>query len=199
MTRYELYVKTWKNCTNCHYHERRKKVVLGSAEELPCDVLFIGESPGESEDVHGVPFFGQAGFVMEDIRRQAIPAHVHVAYNNLTGCYPLGDDGEKEDPDDDCVKICSPRLKEFIALASPRLIITVGKLSHEWLDRSLKVHIPMPQGIPIVGIVHPAAILRQPFIQRELSVRQCVITVRKAVQKHILDIPIVEEVQDART
>lgn len=187
MTRYELYVSQWKDCDRCRYAKKRKRVVTGSAEALPCDVLFIGESPGESEDVHGVPFFGQAGFVLEDIRRRAVPADLTVAINNLTGCYPLDENREKEDPDDDCVKICSPRLKTFVELANPKLIVTVGKHSADWLDTKNKLHIPLPAKVPIVGIMHPAFILRQPFIQRDISVQQCVVTVRNAVKKYITE------------
>lgn len=186
MTRYQLYVRDWKDCTACRYHERRKRVVTGSAEALPADVCFVGESPGESEDVHGIPFYGQAGFLLQDIRTKAIPPEITVAINNLTGCYPLDENGEKEDPDDDCVKICSPRLKTFIELANPKLIVTVGKHSTEWLDTKNKRHIPMPKGVPIVSIMHPAAILRLPYIHREDSVRHCIVVVRNAVREHIL-------------
>lgn len=186
MTRYELYVKTWKDCGLCHYARTRKRVVLGRADELPCDVLFVGEAPGESEDVHGIPFFGQAGMLLDEIIRKGVPEGVSVAINNLTGCIPI-DGGEKGEPDYDCVKACSPRLKQFVDLANPKLLVTVGKHSTEWLDQTWKEAIQLPSGLPQVSIVHPAAILRQPYVNRELSVQHCIVTVRNAVRKHVLE------------
>jgi uracil-DNA glycosylase len=188
MTRYELYVAEWKDCTRCHYSKRRTRVVLGKADSLPCDVAFIGEGPGVSEDRHGIPFYGQAGFLMEQIHSQSVPPHVTTAYTNIVGCIPLKEGTrEKEDPDDECVEACTPRLQEFISLAAPRLIVCIGKQSSDWiLDQSLKYAIEMPEGVPIVSITHPSAINRQPWVNREPAFQQCVITIRTAIKKYVL-------------
>lgn len=185
MTRYELYVSNWQGCTRCKYHERRKHVVTGKATSLPCDVLFVGESPGQSEDCHGVPFYGQAGDTMDKIEKASVPPHLTVGYNNLIGCFPLDEERQKEDPDDECVIACIPRLIEWIALCNPKLIVCVGKHAEDWLDQKMKVSIPVPKHVPIVAIKHPAAIAREPWVQRGLSVDQCVITIKTAIKKHI--------------
>src|SRR5688572_27705229 len=49
---------------------RALNVVLARGD-LPCDVLFIGEAPGDSEDVTGNPFTGPAGSLLDDIITQA--------------------------------------------------------------------------------------------------------------------------------
>lgn len=185
-TRYELYRDEWKNCTLCHYSKTRKKVVTGRASELPADVLFVGESPGESEDVHGIPFYGQSGLLMDQIIARSLPDGVSHAINNLIGCYPLDEHREKEDPDPDCVMICSSRLKTFASLCAPKLVVTVGKHAAAWLDPANKVHIPIAPGVPRVEIVHPAFILRRPWVMRDLDVQQCVVTIKRAVRQHVL-------------
>lgn len=182
MTRYQLHCLEWKNCERCHYSETRKKVVLGKGS-LPCDVLFVGEAPGESEDVHGEPFIGQSGRILDRIVRDAVPIGVSTAFNNLTGCYPM-DDGEKGEPSDECIEACTPRLIDFVRMANPKIVVTVGKLPERWLDQTLKGSIrigPVPQ----LAIVHPAAILRAPFVQRSLMVMKCVVNLRKAIKDHV--------------
>lgn len=55
MTKFELHVQTWSECSACFLSERRQNVVLARGD-IPCDVLFVGEAPGPSEDIIGAPF-----------------------------------------------------------------------------------------------------------------------------------------------
>lgn len=69
---YQRHVESWKNCTRCpaHLHRKHTALVRGS---LPCDVLFVGEAPGESEDVLGKPFVGPAGHLFDHIVKRSLP------------------------------------------------------------------------------------------------------------------------------
>lgn len=181
---YQLHVLEWENCTRCCYHEQRKRVVLGKGV-LPADIFFIGEAPGDSEDVAGDPFVGQSGRHLDGIIAKSGAAKYRCAFSNLTGCIPKTVDGELEDPDPECVEICSPRLIEIVEIANPKLIVLVGKQSAEWMDPTYKHCIKAGVGIPRVEITHPAAIARAPYVQRSLMAQKCVITIRKAIEQYI--------------
>ena len=70
LTLFQEHQNRWKDCTDCSLHASRIKVVLARGK-LPCDILFTGEAPGESENVIGRPFIGPAGKLLDDIVGQA--------------------------------------------------------------------------------------------------------------------------------
>ena len=58
--------KTCKSCTRCGLCETRHNVVFGVGN-VNADVMFVGEGPGEQEDLRGEPFVGPAGKLLDDI------------------------------------------------------------------------------------------------------------------------------------
>lgn len=203
MTRLELHVKSWKDCTRCELHRGRKKVVIGRGS-LPCDVLFVGEAPGKSEDVLGDPFVGKAGHRMNQIIEAAFQPLPPVTYalTNLVGCIPLGEDGNKtEEPECESIEACAPRLREFVEMASPKLIVCVGKLAGVWLnqahlknawkiksDKLFRTAQTTHPGanIPRAEIMHPSAIERANFAQQSLLTQRAVVALRTAAREYLL-------------
>jgi uracil-DNA glycosylase family 4 len=193
---FSLHVQNWSNCQRCEYSTRRTKVCLGRGT-VPCDIVFLGEAPGKSEDVTGQPFVGPAGHLMDEIIRQSVPKDVTYALTNLVGCIPLDEDSEKfSEPSDESVTACAPRLQAFVALAKPQLIVCVGSCARDWLDTSKKKHIPLmstwtsPDGkkthIPRVSVVHPSHILQSNVAMRGFAIRKSVVTITNAVDKYII-------------
>jgi DNA polymerase len=194
---WQLHVKKWSNCTLCEYAKRRTKVALCRGK-LPCDILFIGEAPGPSEDVFGLPFYGPAGNLLDTIIEKAIPKKYSHALTNLVACIPLSEDHEKfSEPDDECVKLCSPRLKEIANMANPQLVVCVGSCARDWLDPKRRSHIPLysrwlskREGkdveIPNVHIVHPAAIIRSNVAMQGFAIQKCIVTIATAVEDYCL-------------
>lgn len=175
-------VNEWKDCTRCPLHVHRCQVVHGRGS-VPCDVLFIGEAPGDSEDATGIAFDGPAGVLLDQIIRDSLPDGVTHGIVNVVGCIPKDEDGVKGGaPDWDSVEACRPRLEAFIRIVRPKLIVTVGKTARDALEQGLKDSIKLPN-VPVIDIVHPASILRQPYAARGLSVRRSVVTVAKAVEQ----------------
>lgn len=201
MTRYELHVQEWSDCQRCDYSKRRKRVVLGKGE-LPCDILIVAEGPGDSEDVCGVPMVAQAGRLMDKIliksgivkpnnegfiwgEGETPPATwtYTVSITNLVGCIPLAANRDKEEPDYDAVVACRPRLEEWIEFADPRLVITAGKPAKEWFDQTWKECIKTKA--PVVNIMHPSGILRQPYVARGEILKQEIVRIRSAIKTYI--------------
>ena len=84
----------WINCYGCDLCEQRDKVVLLRGK-IPCDVLFIGEAPGVSEDTLGKPFVGPAGTLLDNIIEESDPGELKLAWTNVIACIPKDDDGHK--------------------------------------------------------------------------------------------------------
>lgn len=178
------HVQRWDGCKRCPLGEQRDRMCFGRSEwplgtdhpvlHLPCDVLFVGEAPGTSEDTAGLPFVGPAGRLMDQIIERALPEGATHTLTNLVACFPrhAKERGDNE-PERGEVLECRPRLVEFINLAQPRLIVRVGQMVGQHLDFN--------RSVPMVDIVHPAFILaRLPAAQKGMAVNKCVVQVRRA-------------------
>ncbi len=172
MTPYQFHKKKWKDCTRCDLHKGRNKIVLGSGT-LPCDVLFIGEAPGVSEDVIGKPFVGPAGILLDRMIDASGFEGVTIAKTNLVACIPKDVGGNKlMEPPVKCINKCEERLNEFATLCYPKAVIYVGKLSRKygWFP-----------GRKFIArdIMHPAAILRMDISQKGLAIQRNMVTLRE--------------------
>ena len=184
------HVAQWIDCQRCQLCEDRDRVVLARGQ-IPCDALFVGEAPGESENVLGRPFCGPAGYLLDDIIERSLEGNravprfpLRVSFTNLVACIPREDGGKATEPDDESIEACRPRLEQFIALAQPRLIVSVGSLARDWLAQGYRYSIRLPQPLPAqIEIIHPAAILRANSAQQSLMVRKCVVTLTNAFAK----------------
>ena len=187
-TQYEQFCQTWGQGCGSEICPLANKICLGRGQ-IPCDVLWVGEAPGESEDLLGRPFCGPAGVLLDHIVRQALPLGVRSAFTNLVCCVPRDDQGDKtQEPDDLVVEACKPRLVEFVQLANPELIVCVGKLAKDWLDPGYKHSHRFHAKIPQTFIYHPAYILRSNIAQRGLMIQRSIVTVRSAYEEHAQDL-----------
>lgn len=176
MSLYSQHAANWKSCRACNLCETRKTVVLARGT-VPCDMLFVGEAPGASENVLGKPFVGPAGKLLDKIIAEALQERCTFAFTNLVACIPLGDDGEKtKEPSLESIQACSSRLQEFIDLCRPKVIVAVGLLSQE--------HLVASDELPVVSIYHPAGILRADVSQRGLMIQKCVVTLSDALEDY---------------
>lgn len=169
--RLKTHIKRWNHCTRCPLHRKRHKVVLYRGS-IPADILFIGEAPGDSEDIIGKPFVGPAGKVLDSILQdlsvfdKANP--IRYCITNVVGCIPLNTRGDTRQPHKDEIEACRPRLLQFIEIVKPRLIITLGKVP--------KKNLPPKLDVPLQSLIHPAALLpgRINESAREVEYTRCI-------------------------
>lgn len=175
---YQQHVKKWSNCDRCELSKGRRKVVLIRGQ-LPCDIMFVGEAPGESEDVIGSPFVGPAGKLLDHVIKQGIDGHtVRYALTNLVGCFPKEQkDTKNHAPPDAAIKACSPRLDDVYRMARPSLVVCVGSLSAKWV-RKLMDWTPNE----MIDLVHPAAILRADVVSQEAEINRSIVKLNTAIQ-----------------
>lgn len=174
---WEQHVERWKDCRKCPLCDQRYQICLARGT-VPCDVLFIGEAPGASENDLGLPFKGPAGRLLDQIIARAFAGlNLTYALTNLVACFPreakLRGDNE---PEEDEVLACRPRLNEFINIAQPRIIACVGGMSTQYVDHE--------DTVPCVDLVHPAAILRSkaPQVKKDQDVNHITAVLRSAVE-----------------
>lgn len=188
-TPFQEHLARWANCQDCELAARRKHLVFARGR-LPCDLLFVGEAPGESEDVLGLPFVGPAGKLLDAIIRDAqrLSWPWSWAMTNLTCCIPREEDGAKAgEPPDEAIMACKPRLEELGRLAAPRLTVCVGKLSADWVAGGLLRWVKIAG--PKLEIHHPAYILRSNYVQRGLMIQRCTVQIAQAVREHLGERP----------
>jgi len=175
--------RRWSNCDNCLLCHRRTKVVLARGS-LPCDVLFIGEAPGDSEDVLGKPFIGPAGRLLDEMIEHSLPddSSVSTAFTNLVGCIPKDETNRKSgEPPEESIKACQERLAELVSIAKPRMIVCVGRLSAKWMALNFS-----EEELPVCyEISHPAYIIRLDVSQKGLAIQRTIVALNDAFEEEL--------------
>lgn len=182
---YGEHKERWLGCDRCVLatRHRRKKVCLLRGN-VPARVLFVGEAPGESENVLGRPFVGPAGQLLEEIvHRAGIPKNAW-AVTYLVGCIPLDEEGDKiASPTQfpESITTCRPRLVEAMFLVRPELVIWVGKDAAKHGPRALDIFLQQSgTQVSIAEMFHPAYLLRLDVTQKSLAIQRTIIAVRDA-------------------
>ena len=110
------------DCKRCGLCEGRNNIVLPTGN-LDSGIVFIGEAPGENEDLQGIPFVGRAGKILDDAMAAAGISRRDVMITNTVKCRPPGN----RDPTSEEMEACRPFL--LSELKGRKLIIGLGKSS----------------------------------------------------------------------
>lgn len=184
MEKWLRHVDKWKNCQECTLCTQRDKIVLARGV-IPADVMFCGEAPGESENVHGLPFWGPAGDKLEEIVtvvRHQVRMRFTESYVNLVACFPtLAKQTDDHRPEKEEIEACSPRLREFAEISQPKLVVCVGDTAKDWARHILQSN----ECNAWCDIIHPAALLRMPGLQRDGATRHCIMVLYNAIERAI--------------
>lgn len=181
---YSKHNSDWHNCKLCplgYQPQLRHHVFFRGT--LPCNTLFIGEAPGDSENITGLPFMNPqaAGGVFDTIIHNclALCPLMTWAVTNSVLCIPLTPDGKKfREPKRAEVEACSPRLVEFIQIAQPSLIVAMGKVAQMSL-----LGITMPTSFQMrVNTAHPSWMQRDK-IDTDLEIKRSVLSITSAFKK----------------
>lgn len=155
--------QTCQACQNCALGATRTHLVFGVGSRK-AKVMFIGEGPGEQEDLKGEPFVGKAGKLLDDmlalirIRRQ----DVYIA--NMVKCRPP----QNRDPLPEEIEACIGYLRNQTALLRPKIIVCLGRIAAQRLIKK-EFRISSEHGLwfekngcQMTALYHPAALLRDP-------------------------------------
>jgi DNA polymerase len=157
--------KKVSDCKDCELHKTRTQTVFGCGNEQS-DWLFIGEAPGQDEDLKGEPFVGRAGRLLNEVIFSLGLKREEVYIANILKCRPPNN----RDPSQDEIQSCTTYLQQQIKMISPKIIIAVGRVAAQHLlntDLTMAklrgtVHSYGSESIPLITIYHPAYLLRSP-------------------------------------
>ena len=150
-------------CTRCHLCETRTNVVFGVGPE-DAKIMFIGEGPGENEDLQGEPFVGRAGKLLDDMLELIDLDRSKVYIANMVKCRPP----KNRDPLPEEQNACAPWLSRQIELINPRVIVCLGRISAmRFIRPDFKITKEHGQwfekaGVHMMAMYHPSALLRDP-------------------------------------
>ena len=174
-------------CRGCGLCDTRTNVVFGVGPK-DADVMFIGEGPGEQEDLQGIPFVGPAGKLLDDMMSIIDLSRENSYIANIVKCRPPGNRDPKEEEQNACIDY----LRNQVSLIQPKIIVCLGRIAAmkiirpdfritrehgTWIQRN---------GIWMTAIYHPSALLRDLSKRPEtfedlLSIRQKIVEVNAKV------------------
>ena len=151
------------SCRACPLCEGRHNLVFGVGNEH-ADLMFIGEGPGEQEDLQGLPFVGPAGKLLDSMLEMIDLDRSRIYIANMVKCRPP----HNRDPQASEMAACRAWLDRQIALVDPKLIVCLGRISAMALIRE-DFRITREHGLwfdkdgrRILATFHPSALLRDP-------------------------------------
>lgn len=150
------------SCRDCPLADRRTQVVFGEGV-LTAQVMFVGEGPGEQEDLQGRPFVGPAGQLLDRMLAAiGLSRERNAMICNIVKCRPPGN----REPTAEEAARCLPFLRAQVDIVRPRIIVCLGatavrhiigpearitRVRGQWLER---------KGFWLTATYHPAALLR---------------------------------------
>ncbi len=161
--RWQALEEKCRACQKCPLCETRTNCVFGTGNRN-ADLMFVGEAPGEQEDLSGTPFVGRAGQLLDrflyavDIKRE----DVYIA--NILKCRPP----KNRDPFPAEEDACIDYLREQVRLVRPKVIVCLGRIA---AMRLIKPDYKITQehgtwvekgDFAMTAVFHPAALLRDP-------------------------------------
>ena len=161
MDSWEELKKQCEGCEACGLCSTRHNVVFGIGRE-DADIMFIGEGPGEQEDLSGIPFVGPAGKLLDDMLSIIDLDRTNCYIANIVKCRPP----HNRDPQEPEQEACIGYLRRQVALVKPKIIVCLGRIAATRLIRK-DFRITREHGtwiekgdIQMTAIYHPSALLR---------------------------------------
>lgn len=162
MMQWDELENTCNACTRCGLCETRHNVVFGVGVKN-ADVMFVGEGPGEQEDLKGEPFVGPAGKLLDDMLSIIdIDRKTNCYIGNIVKCRPP----RNRDPLEVEQEACIGYLRNQVALIQPKIIVCLGRIAAKRLiDPDYRITRQHGQwvkknGVWMTAIYHPSALLR---------------------------------------
>lgn len=165
------------NCQKCkELAATRKNIVIGEGP-IPCEILFIGEAPGEVENKTGKPFQGSSGQILRTLVHVVGISMAKCHILNVLKCHPP----DNRNPTEEEILNCRPYLLHQIKVIHPKVIVALGKYAQAFIlnedPKSIRVlknigKVVDYQGTPAVLTFHPSYLSRngQPEVEAAFKI-----------------------------
>ncbi len=158
----DMNAKEVSRCTKCTLHTTRTQTVFGEGD-VNAKIFFIGEGPGENEDMTGRPFVGRAGQLLDRMILAMGISREQVFIANIVKCRPP--DNRVPAPDE--VATCTPYLVRQLEIIRPKVIVTLGLPAVKYMLENPKLSMGKIRGqwndwrgIKLMPTYHPSYVLR---------------------------------------
>ncbi len=184
-----------EDCRACDLYKNATQTVFGEGDPNS-GIIFIGEVPGDEEDVQGRPFVGPAGRLLDKALAEAGIDRKSVYLTNAVKHFKWKPQGKRrlhQKPNAAEIRACDPWLRAEMTLIKPRILVCLGataaqsllgktfrvtQMRGQWLDS--------PLAEKVMATIHPSAILRTPHDLREQAYREFVVDLTKIASKIVL-------------
>jgi DNA polymerase len=165
-------------CTACDLYKTGTQTVFGEGTRN-ADVMFVGEQPGDQEDLQGKPFVGPAGQLLDRALEEAGIDRSQVYVTNVVKHFKWTGRGKRrihQKPNWSEIAACRPWLDAELDVVQPRVLVCLGATAAQaLLGRDFRVS--RQRGAPVdsdlaeqvVATVHPSSILRADEREREFA------------------------------
>ncbi len=158
-----------KNCNKCSLCKTRKNLVFGIGNK-ESKVLFVGEGPGENEDLIGEPFVGRAGKLLDEMLSEIkLYRNKNIYIANIVKCRPPNN----RDPLDEEQEKCINWLRWQFKFIKPMIVVCLGRIAAAKMIKP-GIKITREHGTffkkgntLFMPTLHPAALLRNPNLKPE--------------------------------
>ena len=161
---FEMLKQECLQCQKCDLCKTRTNVVFGTGVDN-AEVMFIGEGPGENEDLQGEPFVGRAGKLLDKMLTAVdLDRNKNIYIANIVKCRPPQNRDPKPEEQEQCIEW----LRAQVKMINPKIIVCLGRIA---AGRIIKSDIKITKehglwfqkgGIQMMAMLHPAAVLRDP-------------------------------------
>jgi len=168
-------------CTACDLYRNATQAVLGAGPRQAA-VFFVGEQPGDQEDLAGLPFVGPAGRVLDEGLAAAGIPRAEVFVTNAVKHFkwePRGKRRLHQKPTLGEVRACRPWLEAELALIKPQIVVCLGATAAQSLmgpafriTRDRGRFFESPWAPWLTATLHPSAILRMPDEAKRREARE---------------------------
>lgn len=193
-TEWEKLYDECNKCTKCPLYQTKTNTVFGSGNKN-ADLMFIGEAPGESEDLQGKPFVGRSGQLLDKYLDAVGLKREDTYIANIIKCRPPKNRDPKPEEQDACIDY----LRRQLSLINPKVIVCLGRIS---AMRIIKPDFKITSehgkwfkkgNYLICAVYHPAALLRDPRKRDDmmadfLSIRQKLDSMEKSEPSEASDV-----------
>lgn len=150
------------DCKRCRLHKGRTNIVFGVGNPN-ASIVFVGEGPGEDEDLQGEPFVGKAGQLLTKIINAMGLKREDVYICNVVKCRPP----KNRNPEPDEIATCRPFLEKQLDAIRPKIIVALGNHAAQTLLNTTEKITALRgrfywyrDGIQLMPTFHPSYLLR---------------------------------------
>jgi len=182
-------------CVKCEHLVKSRHGVVFGVGNPEAELMFVGEAPGEDEDLQGEPFVGKAGQLLTRIIETMGFSREQVYIANVLKCrpnMPPGQSGNRK-PTPAEMEVCLDYLKQQIEIIRPIALVGLGATALQGL---LGLTDPMSRlrgrwhdfnGIPLMATFHPAYLLRNQSLGEKRKVWEDMLMVLEKLGRNITE------------